>query len=94
VASTASGGIALTTPTAALIISGAPPTAPRNGFSWVHRVLNDNTGQTITYTAGANVTLQATTATIATNTARDFFVNVNINAGTVTITAIGGALTM
>ena len=74
----------------AQIIAAMPATTPKNGFSWNLNFMNDNTGQTVTFAAGANVTLNATTATIATNTSRNFLVNVNINAGTVTIVGIGG----
>ena len=88
--STNGSGITVTTPTAAQIIAAMPATTPKNGFSWNLNFMNDNTGQTVTFAAGANVTLNATTATIATNTSRNFLVNVNINAGTVTIVGIGG----
>lgn len=91
---TAAGGVALTTPTAAQIIAAAPPTMPRNGFNFFQLIMNDGSGQTVTYTAGAGVTLSATTATLANNTSRMFFINVNINAGTVNIIAIGGGLTL
>jgi len=89
---TKNSGIVLTTPTAAQIIAACPVTAPQNGFNFVQRVLNDASGQTVTYTPGANVTLSAKTATILTDTARDFLVNINIGAGTVTIVCLGGGL--
>jgi len=91
---TKGSGIALTTPTVAQILGALPPTVPQNGFNFVQRVLNDASGQTVTYTAGANVTLKAKTATIATDTARDFLVNINVAAGTVTIVGLGGGLTL
>lgn len=92
--SSASSGIAMTTPTRDQIIAALPPTAPRDGFNFIQRVMADVTGQTITYTAGANVTLRATTATIASGTASDFLVNININANTVIIVGIGGNLSL
>jgi hypothetical protein len=92
--STASGAITLTTPTVAQILGALPATVPQNGFNYWMRIMNDATGQTITLTAGANVTLSATTATIATNTASDFLVNINVAAGTVTIVGIGGGLAL
>lgn len=91
---TKGSGIALTTPTLAQILAALPPTVPQTGFNFTQRVLNDSTGQTVTYTAGANVTLSAKTATIATDTARDFLVNINVAAGTVTIVGLGGGLTL
>ncbi len=89
-----SSGLAVTTPTAALIIAAVPNWAPQGGFNFPLTVMNDATGQTITFTAGANVTLSATTATIANNTSRNFTVNVNVNAGTVTIVGTGGGATL
>jgi hypothetical protein len=92
--STNNSGIALTTPSVAQILGALPPTVPQNGFSFFQRVLNDASGQTVTYTAGANVTLSAKTATILTDTARDFLVNINVAAGTVTIVGLGGGMTL
>lgn len=86
--STAGGGITATTPTAAQIIAALPPTIPPGGFNYSVFFINDNGGQTVTLTAGSGVTILGT-ATIATNTTRQFLICVNTNANTVTIINIG-----
>lgn len=84
------GAVTLTTPTAAQIIAALPNTIPQDGTcNWRLRYINDGLGQTTTMTAGANVTVTGT-ATIATNAWREFLVNVNVNAGTVTMVNLGG----
>ena len=88
-ASSAGGGITLTTPTVAQILAALPATVPQNGFNYTMTILNDNTGQTITVAAGANVTLVGASATIATNVARTYLVNINVGAGTVTMISVG-----
>lgn len=82
------GGVTVTTPTAAQILAAMPNTTPGTGMNFVLYYMNDGTGQTITLSAGANVTLTGNN-TIATNTMRQFLVNVNPNAGTVTIVNMG-----
>jgi len=83
------GGVAMTTPTAAQIIAALPNTIPKDGqFNIMVDCINDDTGQTITVTAGANVTILGT-ATVETNTNRSFVVNVNVGAGTVTMMNLG-----
>lgn len=92
--SSAAGPITLTTPTAAQIIAACPQTMPKDSFNFLMFFLNDASGQTVTMTAGANVTVSAKTATIATDTCRIFLVNINVNAGTVTMLNLGGGLTL
>jgi hypothetical protein len=83
------GGVTLTTPTAAQIIAALPPTIPKNGtFNFQVKCLNDALAQTITVTAGSGVTVVGT-ATVTTNTVREFMVNVNVSAGTVTMLNLG-----
>lgn len=87
----ASGGFTITTPTAAQIISILGATILTDGlYGQPISILNDNVGQTGTLTAGdANVTITGT-ATIATNTRRDFFMMLTAPT-TVTIFNIGSA---
>lgn len=83
------GAWTLTTPTAAQIIAALPNTIPQDGyFNFDINFMNDGTAQTATMTAGANVTVLGT-ATVANNTVRMYRVNVNVNAGTVTMLNIG-----
>lgn len=83
------GAVTETTPTAAQIIAALPNTIPQDGtFQFPIRYINNALGQTVTLTPGANVTVTGT-ATIATNTWRDFLVTVRVNAGTVEFTNIG-----
>jgi hypothetical protein len=83
------GAFTLTTPTSAQIISALPSTIPQDGtFNFLTRVINDGSGQTATVTAGTGVTVLGT-ATVANNTTRLYFVNVNVGAATVTIMNFG-----
>lgn len=82
------GGVTLNTPSAAQIIAALPNTIPGDGFNFILYFINDNAGQTVTVTAGANVTISGNN-TVATNTQRQFLVNVNVNAGTVTMVNMG-----
>lgn len=83
------GGVTLTTPTAVQIIGAMPPTIDKIGkFNYPIEILNDGSGQTFTLTGGTGVTILGT-ATVATNTNRAFMVNVNVNAGTVTVMNLG-----
>lgn len=93
-----SGAVTLTTPTAAQIIAAAPVTIPGNAaaaagsqtsFSYRWRYINDGLGQTTTVTGGTGVTVVGNAATAGTNTFRDFLVNINPGAGTVTMVDIG-----
>src|SRR5574337_918426 len=87
----ASGGFTITLPTTAQIISAMGPTIPTDGtYGQLFAVLNDGVGQTGTLTAGDASTTITGTATIATNTRRDFFVTVN-TASTITIQNLGSA---
>lgn len=81
-------GVAVTTPTAAQIIAALPATIPASGFNFPLYFMNDSAGQTLTLGGGANVTIIGT-ATIATATLRQFLVNVNPGAGTVTLINLG-----
>lgn len=84
-----SGVLALTTPTAAQIVAALPGTIPKDGtFSYRMSIINDDTGQTTTLTGGSGVTVLGNN-TLATNTRREFLVNVNVNAGTVTMLNLG-----
>lgn len=82
------GGVTLTTPTAAQIIAALPNTIPADAYNYIFYLLNDSAGQTVTLTAGTNVTMNGT-ATVATATCRMFLVNVKKNAGTVTFVNLG-----
>lgn len=81
-------GVTVTTPTAAQIIAALPSTIPGSGFNFLLYFMNDGAGQTITLAGGAGVTI-AGNLTIATNTMRQFLVNVNPNAGTVNMVNMG-----
>lgn len=85
------GGVTVTTPTAAQIIAGIQATGanpPGAGYNFPWFYINDGLGQTVTLSAGTNVTILGNN-TMATNTNRHFLVNVNPNAGTVTIVNMG-----
>ncbi len=89
IAGSPGAGVTLRTPTAAAIIGALPNTIPKDGqFNFDVVMVNDDSGQTLTLTAGSGVTLLGT-MTMATNTARTFVVNVNVAAGTVTIMNLG-----
>lgn len=92
--STASTGITVTTPTAAQIIAALPPTIPATGINFPWLFVNDGTGQTVTLAAGSGVTINSKTLTVLTDTSRLFIVNVNPNAGTVTMIGVGGGLSL
>lgn len=81
-------GVTVTTDTAANIIAAMPNTTPRAGINFLLYYMNDGLGQTVTLAAGSGVTIIGT-ATIGTNTLRQFLVNVNANAGTVTMVNMG-----
>jgi len=91
------GAVTLTTPTAAQIIAqlgaqipgGGLNPGPNSSFSFRWRYINDGLGQTTTVTGGTGVTVVGNAATAGTNTWRDFLVNVNTSAGTVTMVDIG-----
>lgn len=73
----ASGGFTLTLPATTAIISALGPSIPTDGtFSKRVRIVNNNVGQTGTLTAGDASTTITGTATIATNTAREFLLTV------------------
>lgn len=85
----ASGGNNATLPTTAQLLSAIGNTIPLDG-SWAEpfHVMNNGSGQTTTLVAGdANTTITGT-ATVATNTYREFLVTVNAAnaAGVITIT--------
>ena len=87
-ASTAAGGITVTTPTAAQIIAIQPPTIPKTGYNMLIFFVNDNAGQTITLSGATGVTILGNN-TLATNTMRQFLVSINVNNATVTIYNLG-----
>jgi len=74
------------TPTAALIIAGMPGASIGNSFRFVIRNTAD-AAETITITAGSNVTLSGT-MTIAQNNSKEFLAVVT-GTGTVTIYSLG-----
>lgn len=90
----ASGGYTITLPStkaiiAALNLSGQ--TIPTDGaYGQPFSILNDNVGQTGTLTAGDASTTITGTATVLTNTRRDWFLMVT-GAGTLTYFNIGSA---
>lgn len=87
----ASGGFTITLPTTAQIISALGPTVPTDGsYGQMFSVLNDAVGQTGTLTAGDASTTITGTATIATNTRRDYFITV-LSPTTIGIQNIGSA---
>lgn len=87
----ASGGFTITLPTTKAMLAAIGPCVPTDGsFSFPVGYLNVNVGQTGTLTAGDASTTVSGTATIATNTRRDFMVTV-ASATTLTFTNIGSA---
>lgn len=90
----ASGGFTITLPTTANILAAFDSTGQtliKDGtFGFMFSILNDNVGQTGTLTAGDASTTITGTATIATNTRRDYFVMVTA-ATTLTYFNIGSA---
>lgn len=84
----ASGGYAITLPTTAQMLAALGPSVPQDGsFTKIVRIVNNNSGQTGTLTAGDTPTSITGTATIATNTARDFAMRVL--ASSINFTNIG-----
>jgi len=87
----ASGGFTITLPATSVLISAGGPTIPTDGtFSKVCRFLNDNVGQTGTLTVGDASTTITGTATIATDTRRDFIMTIT-SPTTITFQNIGSA---
>jgi hypothetical protein len=81
-------GVTMTTPTAAQIIAALPNTIPGDGINLSIYIMNDGTGQTITLSGGTGVTIIGNN-TIATNTCRQFIMNVNVNSAAVNMLNIG-----
>lgn len=88
IAGSPGGPVTITTPTAAQIIAALPPTIPGDGINLSIYVMNDGLGQTITLSGGTGVTVVGNN-TIATNTARQFIMAVNVNAATVNLVNLG-----
>lgn len=87
----ASGGFTITLPSTTALIAAMGPTVPTDGtFGFPFSVLNDNVGQTGTLTAGDASTTITGTATVLTNTRRDFFYTV-LTATTLGIQNLGSA---
>lgn len=85
----ASGGFTLTLPTTAAILAYFGPTLETDGtFSKWITIINNGVGQTGTLTAGDASTTITGTATIATNTVRQFLLNVT-NGTTISLTNCG-----
>lgn len=85
----ASGGFTLTLPSTASILSAIGPTIPTDGtFAKVIQIVNNNVGQTATLTAGDASTTVTGTATVATNTVREFLMTV-LTASTISYENIG-----
>lgn len=85
----ASGGFTITLPATTAIIAALGATIPvANNYGQYLTIINDGVGQTGTLTAGDASTTITGTATIATNTVRDFFVMVTA-AGTLTYFNVG-----
>lgn len=83
------GTLALSMPSVANIVAALPGTIPKDGtFNFMTKFINDGTGAVITVTGVTGVTVLGT-ATLATDTCREFLVNVNVNAGTVTMLNLG-----
>ncbi len=87
----ASGGFTITFPSTKSIIAAMGPTIPIDGsYGQPFSILNDGIGQTGTLTVGdASMTLTGT-ATILTDTRRDFFITVT-SATTITVQNLGSA---
>ena len=87
----ASGGFTVTLPATSVIISALGPTIPTDGtYGQPFSLLNDNVGQTGTLTAGDASTTITGTATVLTDTRRDFFLTVT-SPTTITIQNLGSA---
>lgn len=85
----ASGGFTITLPSTSAILTALGPTIPTDGtYGQIFSILNDGIGQTGTLTAGDASTTITGTATIATNTRRDYFLMVTA-ATTITYFNIG-----
>jgi len=73
----ATGGFTITLPTTSQILGALTGTVPQDGsFTKIVSFVNNNIGQTGTLTAGDSPTTVVGTATIATNTRRDFAMRV------------------
>lgn len=73
----AGAGYAVTLPTTAQILGALGASVPQDGtFTKIIRIVNNASGQTATLTAGDTPTSVIGTATIATDTARDFAMRV------------------
>ncbi len=87
----ANAGFTLTLPTTAAILAALPSTIPLDGtYAKRIRIVNNNVGQIGTLTAGDASTTITGTATMATNTAREFLFTVT-SATTVSYENIGSA---
>lgn len=85
----AGGAFAIQLPTTAAILSGMPSTVPTNGtFAMIVSFQNDGVGQTGTVTVGDASTTLTGTATIATNTRRQYLLTVT-GPGTITLQNMG-----
>ena len=77
--------VTLTTPTYTQIASSLPSTLATDGTTnFYQQWMNDGTGQTVTISAGAGVTITGNN-TVSNNMVREFFVNINIQNSTVTM---------
>lgn len=87
----ASGGFTITLPSTAAIIAAMGPTVVTDGsYGQAFSVLNDGIGQTGTLTAGDASTTITGTATVLTDTRRDFWITVT-GPSTITINNLGSA---
>lgn len=85
----ASGGFTINLPATSAIIAALGPSIPTDGtFSMSVSMANNNVGQTGTLTAGDASTTVTGTATVATNTTRQFIMNV-ASPTTLTFTNVG-----
>jgi hypothetical protein len=85
----ASGAFNITLPTTAALLGAMGPTVQTDGsYCEPFHVFNNGSGQTATLVAGDANTTVTGTATIATNTIREFLVTVNAN-GTITFQNFG-----
>lgn len=84
----ASAGYTATLPTTAQILAALGATVAQDGsFTKIVRIVNNGSGQTATLTAGDTPTTVIGTATVNTNTCRDFAMRVLASA--ITFTNIG-----
>lgn len=87
----ASGGFTITLPSTKSIISAFGPTIITDGtYGQPFSILNDGVGQTGTLTAGDASTTITGTATVLTDTRRDFFIMIT-GPSTITINNLGSA---